>query len=68
MQGELERLYDDKVNHKKVLRLMQEMGIRSIICAKRPYFSKYQVAKPDGGVAQTCSNVNLRLTNLIRNG
>ncbi|MFX3632239.1 MAG: hypothetical protein ACE3L7_09190 [Candidatus Pristimantibacillus sp.] len=29
------------MNHKKVLRLMQEMGIRSIIRAKRPYFSNY---------------------------
>lgn len=41
IQGELERQYGDNVNHKKVLRLMQELGILSIIRAKRPYFNTY---------------------------
>lgn len=51
IQGELERQYDDSVNHKKVLRLMQEMGLRSIIRAKRPYFNTYQTAQSDGRIA-----------------
>lgn len=56
IQGELERQYDDTVNHKKVLRLMQEMGIRSIIRAKRPYFNNYQAAKSDGRVSPNLLN------------
>jgi putative transposase len=51
IQGELARQYGIVINHKKVLRLMREMGIRSIIRAKRPYFSTYQSAKSDGRVA-----------------
>nr|WP_235918062.1 IS3 family transposase [Paenibacillus lutrae] len=51
IQGELERQYNEKVNHKKVLRLMQEMGIRSIIRVKRPYFNNYQTAQSDGRVS-----------------
>ncbi|MFB6367301.1 IS3 family transposase [Paenibacillus elgii] len=43
--------YGVTVNHKKVLRLMQEIGIRSIIRVKRPFFHTYQIAKSDGRVA-----------------
>ncbi|MDO3682101.1 IS3 family transposase [Paenibacillus ehimensis] len=50
IQVELKRQYGVKVNHKKVLRLMQEIGIRSIIRAKRPYFNTYQIAQSDGRV------------------
>lgn len=56
IQGELERQYGDTVNHKKVLRLMQEMGIRSIIRAKRPYFNTYQAAQSDGRIAPNLLN------------
>jgi putative transposase len=56
IQGELERQYHETVNHKKVLRLMQELGIRSIIRAKRPYFNTYQAAQSDGRVAPNLLN------------
>ncbi|MED1953686.1 IS3 family transposase [Brevibacillus centrosporus] len=51
IQGELMRQYGRLVNHKKVLRLMQELGIRSIIRAKRPYFNTYQAMRSDGRLA-----------------
>ncbi|MFC4971617.1 IS3 family transposase [Paenibacillus sp. GCM10023248] len=54
--AELKRQHDQTVNHKKVLRIMQELGIRSIIRAKRPYFSAYQVMKSDGRVAPNLLN------------
>lgn len=56
IQGELMRQYGSLVNHKKVLRLMQEMGIRSIIRAKRPYFNTYQAMQSDGRVAPNLLN------------
>lgn len=34
----LERTYGIRVNHKRVYRLMKELGIRSVIRRKRPYF------------------------------
>jgi putative transposase len=56
--AELKRQYDRTVNHKKVQRIMQELGIRSIIRAKRPYFNAYQVMKSDGRVAPNLLNRN----------
>jgi putative transposase len=53
---ELKRQYDDTVNHKKVQRIMQELGLRSIIRAKRPYFSAHQAMKSDGRVAPNLLN------------
>jgi len=50
IQGELER-EGLKVNHKKVLRLMQELGLKSIIRQKRTYQSTYQAAEAQGRVA-----------------
>ncbi|MDF2717356.1 MAG: putative transposase OrfB [Paenibacillus sp.] len=54
--AELKRMYDRTVNHKKVRRIMQELGIRSIIRAKRPYFSTQQAMKSDGRVAPNLLN------------
>ncbi|WP_390271349.1 IS3 family transposase [Arthrobacter sp. NPDC058192] len=54
--AELKRQYDRTVNHKKVQRIMQELGIRSIIRAKRPYFNAYPVMKSDGRVAPNLLN------------
>ncbi|MFE5321845.1 transposase [Paenibacillus sp. NPDC056579] len=56
MTAELKRQHDQTVNHKKVLRIMQELGICSIIRAKRPYFNAYQVMKSDGRVAPNLLN------------
>jgi len=60
--GELKRQYNLTVNHKKVQRIMQELGIRSIIRAKRPYFSAYQAMKTDGRVAQNLLNRDFTAT------
>lgn len=54
--AELKRLYGRIVNHKKVLRIMQELRIRSIIRAKRPYFNANQVMKSDGRIAPNLLN------------
>jgi putative transposase len=51
IEDELERQYDEKVNHKRVLRLMQELGLKAIIRRKRNYRSSHQVAVADGRVA-----------------
>ncbi|MGE6227269.1 IS3 family transposase [Paenibacillus chitinolyticus] len=54
--AELKRLYNVTVNHKKVQRLMRELGIRSVIRAKRPYFSAQQAMKTDGRIAPNLLN------------
>jgi putative transposase len=36
----LKRTYSLKINHKRVQRLMREMGIRAVIRKKRPYYGK----------------------------
>jgi putative transposase len=56
IQMELERRYGELVNHKRVYRLMKEMGIRSIIRRKRFQPSAYQVAVSDGRVAENLLN------------
>ena len=56
IQMELERRYSELVNHKRVYRLMQEMGLRSIIRRKRFHPTSYQVAVSDGRVAENLLN------------
>lgn len=51
IEDELERQYEEKANHKKVLRLMQELGLKAVIRRKRDYRSTYQAAEADGRVA-----------------
>ncbi|NUK29675.1 transposase [Parageobacillus sp. VR-IP] len=36
----LKRKYQLNINHKRVQRLMREMGIRAVIRKKRPYYGK----------------------------
>jgi putative transposase len=56
IEDELEVQYGEKVNHKKVLRLMQELGLKAVIRKKRDYRSTYQVAEADGRVADNLLN------------
>ncbi|CAJ1001479.1 IS3 family transposase [Anoxybacillus sediminis] len=52
IQAELLRQYGKVVNHKKVLRLMQILGLKAIIRGKRAYRSTYRAAESDGRVAE----------------
>lgn len=52
IQAELLRQYGNLVNHKKVLRLMQLLGLKAIIRRKRAYRSTYQAAESEGRVAE----------------
>lgn len=52
IQDELFRQYGLIVNHKKVLRLMQELGIQAIIRRKRTYRTSYEAAVSDGRIAE----------------
>jgi transposase InsO family protein len=52
IQAELLRQYGNLVNHKKVLRLMQFLGLKAIIRRKRAYRSTYQAAESEGRVAE----------------
>jgi putative transposase len=51
IEDELEHQYGEKVNHKKVSRLMQELGLKAVIRRKRNYRSPYQTAENDGRIA-----------------
>ena len=51
IQVELLRQYGQRVNHKKVLRLMQEMGLQAIIRRKRARSSPYRAVVSEGRVA-----------------
>ncbi|WP_158265733.1 IS3 family transposase [Brevibacillus porteri] len=52
VQDELYRQYNLKVNHKKVLRLMQELGIQAIIRRKYIHRTSYEAAVSDGRIAE----------------
>jgi putative transposase len=52
VQDELYRQFDLVVNHKKVLRLMQELGIKAIIRRKYIHRTSYEAAVSDGRVAE----------------
>jgi transposase InsO family protein len=52
IQDELFRQHRLTVNHKRVLRLMQELGIRSIIRRKYSYRSSRDAAISDGRIAE----------------
>lgn len=52
IQDELLRQYGLIVNHKKVLRLMQQLGIQAIIRRKRVYRTSYEAAVSEGRVAE----------------
>lgn len=52
IQDELYRQYDLVVNHKKVLRLMQELGIKAIIRRKYVHRTSHEVAISDGRIAE----------------
>ncbi|KLH97038.1 transposase [Brevibacillus formosus] len=56
IQAELMRQYGYNVNHKKVLRLMQNLGIKAIIRRKRTYISTFQSIVSDGRVAENLLN------------
>ncbi|GKU75947.1 hypothetical protein L3i20_v203440 [Paenibacillus sp. L3-i20] len=56
IQMELERRYGERVNHKRVYRLMKEMGLRAIIRRKRFHPTSYQVAVSDGRIAENLLN------------
>ncbi|MBA4603129.1 transposase [Thermoactinomyces sp. AMNI-1] len=50
IQAELRRIFDVQINHKRVLRLMQEMGLQAKIRRKYRYLyhnksSSYRVSK-----------------------
>ncbi|MDQ1909248.1 IS3 family transposase [Paenibacillus sp. GD4] len=49
---ELERQFDEKANHKRVLRLMQVLGLKAVIRRRRNYRSTYQAAEAAGRVAE----------------
>jgi len=52
IQDELYRQYGLCVNHKKVLRLMQELGIKAIIRRKYIHRTSYEAAVSDGRIAE----------------
>ncbi|MEK5413930.1 IS3 family transposase [Paenibacillus sp. FSL L8-0708] len=52
IQDELYRQYRLIVNHKKVLRLMQELDIKAIIRRKYVHRTSYEVAVSDGRIAE----------------
>jgi len=52
VQDELNRQYGLVVNHKKVLRLMQEIGIKAIIRRKYVHRTSYEAAVSDGRIAE----------------
>ncbi|MDC0765329.1 IS3 family transposase [Brevibacillus sp. AG] len=52
VQDELYRQYNLKVNHKKVLRLMQELGMQAIIRRKYIHRTSYEAAVSDGRIAE----------------
>ncbi|WCF10663.1 DDE-type integrase/transposase/recombinase [Paenibacillus thiaminolyticus] len=59
IEDELEHQCGEKVNHKKVLRLMQELGLKAVIRRKRNYRSPYQTAESNGRVADNLLKRNL---------
>lgn len=52
IQDELFRQHQLVVNHKKVLRLMRELGIRAIIRRKYVHRTSYEAAVSDGRIAE----------------
>lgn len=52
IQDELYRQHNLIVNHKKVLRLMRELGIKSIIRRKYKYQTSHEAAVSDGRIAE----------------
>lgn len=51
IEVELERQYEEKANHKRVLRLMQLMELKAVIRRKRNARTPYQAAEAEGRVA-----------------
>jgi putative transposase len=56
IEDELERQYGENVNHKRVLRLMQDLGLKAVIRRKRDYRSSYQAAEAAGRIADNLLN------------
>lgn len=56
IQAELFRKFGCKVNHKKVLRIMQSLGLKATIRRKRNFMTTYQVKISDGRVADNLLN------------
>ncbi|WP_106766561.1 IS3 family transposase [Paenibacillus faecalis] len=52
IQDEFYRQYNLIVNHKKVLRLMQELGIKAIIRQKYTHRTSYEATVSNGRVAE----------------
>jgi len=68
IKEELLRQYNRRVNHKKVLKIMQGLGIKAIIQRKRAYRNTYHIAEATGRVPEICYNVTLLQINQIRSG
>jgi transposase InsO family protein len=60
IQNELYRQYNLKVNHKNVLRLMYELGIRAIKHRKYIHRTSYEAAVSDGGIAENKLQQNFK--------
>lgn len=60
IQDELYRQYHLVVNHKKVLRLMQELRIKAIIRRKYVHRTTYEAAVSDGRVAENLLKRNFK--------
>jgi putative transposase len=52
------RRFNVVVNHKRILRLMQLMGLKAVIRRKRGHFSAYQTAVSDGRVSENILDRN----------
>jgi putative transposase len=63
VQMQLERQYQIKANHKRVLRLMQQMGLRSIIRRRRQWLSGCNEAIAGGRVAENLLQRNFSAKN-----
>jgi putative transposase len=60
VQDELYRQYQLTVNHKKVLRLMQELGIKAIIRRKYVHRTSYKAAVAEGRIAENILQRNFK--------
>jgi transposase InsO family protein len=63
IQDELYRQYRLVVNHKKVLRLMQELGIKAIIRRKYVHRTSHEAAVSEGRIAENLLNRNFTADN-----
>lgn len=60
IQAELMRLYGLRVNHKKVLRIMQKLGIQAVIRQRRFYRNQYRNSMGGQRIAENLLNRHFR--------